>query len=411
VCAVLAAVVCAVLAAAVCAVLGPTTGAHAAAGPASTAERTDPKWIHRIEQVVGDRPMSIVVGQDGDFWFRHLAWVKRPPASNEKLLLSMALLRRFPPTRTIRTQAVRGRKVVHGVLDGNLWLVGHGDPETDGHDLDALAREIKATGLRRVTGSVIGATTPFVRDWWATGWRKYFPDYYIARPTALTYLGNARAWGPNPPDPERRAAAALTKRLENKGIEVHGAPSLGPGPRGGKTVAEIHSAPLGGIVRRMDFDSRNFWAEVLGKYLGAAVSRRGSIRSAARAICGFEAQHGVHGRCYDSSGLSYANRQSALGIVHLLWFADTKAWGQTLRSSLPGGGQGTLEDRLTGIRLRAKTGTLKKVSALSGWVWLQRSDQWAEFSILSSHMNEYVAKGIENKIVTVVSQNAGDPRP
>jgi len=44
-------------------------------------------------------------------------------------------------------------------------------------------------------------------------------------------------------------------------------------------------------------------------------------------------------------------------------------------------------------------------------VWLQRSDQWAEFSILSSHMNEYVAKGIENKIVTVVSQNASDPRP
>ena len=97
--------------------------------------------------------------------------------------------------------------------------------------------------------------------------------------------------------------------------------------------------------------------------------------------------------------------------MHLLWFADTKAWGQTLRSSLPNGGQGTLEDRLTDIRLRAKTGTLKKVSALSGWVWLQRSDRWAEFSILSSHMNEYVAKGIENKIVTVVSQNASDPRP
>ena len=355
--------------------------------------------------------MSVVVGQDGDYWFRHLAWVRRPPASNEKLMLSMALLRRFQPTRTIRTQAVRTRRIRHGVLHGNLWLVGHGDPEIDGHDLDALARDIKATGLRRITGSVIGATTPFVRDWWAKGWRKYFPDYYIARPTALTYLRNDKPYGKNPREPERRAAAAMTKRLKAKGITVRGTPRMGRAPHPSKVVGQVRSAPLGGIVRRMDFESRNFWAEVLGKYLGAAVSGRGSIASGARAICRFEAEHGVHGRCRDSSGLSYANRQTARGIVRLLWFADKKAWGATLRSSLPSGGQGTLEHRLADIRLRAKTGTLQNVSALSGWVWLQRSDRWAEFSILSSRMSEYVAKGIENKIVTVVSQNAGDPRP
>src|SRR2546426_1437558 len=65
--------------------LGPGAAAGAATSPASPPQRATPKWIQRIEQVVGDRPMSVVVGQDGDSWFRHLAWVRRSPASHEKL--------------------------------------------------------------------------------------------------------------------------------------------------------------------------------------------------------------------------------------------------------------------------------------------------------------------------------------
>ncbi|MGZ6544730.1 MAG: hypothetical protein ACXVEI_05410, partial [Actinomycetota bacterium] len=49
-------------------------------------------WQRRIDSLIGDRRMSVTVGDDGAFWYRHLAWVERAPASNEKLLLSMALL-------------------------------------------------------------------------------------------------------------------------------------------------------------------------------------------------------------------------------------------------------------------------------------------------------------------------------
>ena len=62
----------------------------------------------------------------------------------------------------------------------------------------------------------------------------------------------------------------------------------------------------------------------------------------------------------------------------------------------PAGNQGTLEGRLPKIELRAKTGTLDHASALSGWVWLQQSQQWAEFSILSNGFSEWTAKGIED---------------
>jgi D-alanyl-D-alanine carboxypeptidase len=63
------------------------------------------------------------------------------------------------------------------------------------------------------------------------------------------------------------------------------------------------------------------------------------------------------------------------------------------------------------VRVRAKTGTLENVSALSGWVWLESSDEWAEFSILSSRMPNTTAKSIENKIVRLVANNASDPTP
>jgi D-alanyl-D-alanine carboxypeptidase len=77
---------------------------------------------------------------------------------------------------------------------------------------------------------------------------------------------------------------------------------------------------------------------------------------------------------------------------------------------LPGGGQGTLEDRLRDVRLRAKTGTLENVSALSGWVWLDRAADWAEFSIMSSGMSTSTSKTIENRIVRTIAAKASDPR-
>ena len=82
------------------------------------------------------------------------------------------------------------------------------------------------------------------------------------------------------------------------------------------------------------------------------------------------------------------NRVSAAGIVRLLQIAERAPWGETLRGTLPAAGEGTLHDRLAGVTLRAKTGTLIDVSALSGWVWLEREDDWAEFSILSSRFDD-----------------------
>jgi len=120
---------------------------------------------------------------------------------------------------------------------------------------------------------------------------------------------------------------------------------------------------------------------------------------------------GLPSSSYDASGLSYSNRLRADTIVRLLWYADGRPWGDPLRGTLPSGGEGTLRDRLKNVTLRAKTGTLIDVSALSGWVWLERSQEWAEFSILSSGFDDDAAKIIENKIVRIVANYGADPTP
>jgi hypothetical protein len=43
------------------------------------------------------------------------------------------------------------------------------------------------------------------------------------------------------------------------------------------------------------------------------------------------------------------------------------------------------------------------VSALSGWVWLKKRGRWAQFSILSRWMPKWVAVGIEDRIVRILT--------
>jgi D-alanyl-D-alanine carboxypeptidase len=59
------------------------------------------------------------------------------------------------------------------------------------------------------------------------------------------------------------------------------------------------------------------------------------------------------------------------------------------------------------VQVRAKTGTLTDVSALSGWVFSERRDAWIEFSILSAGMSKPLASQIEDRIVRILANEAG----
>ena len=380
----------------------------------ATAPATKPQsvrgpvgWLQTLDDVVAGHPVSVAVGVDGTWLYRLGAHTARPPASNEKLLLSMAMLDRYAVGTRIRTQIYATGVRSGQRLRGALWLVGHGDPEVDKWTMRGLARAVRAAGIRRVRGRVMGATTGFQRDWWAAGWRDYFPRDYIPLPTALTYDNNEDGDGRNISDPERRAASSLKERLRSDGVRVTGDPGAGPAPSGMRLLGTVQSDPFGALMKRMNRRSRNFYAEVLGKWLGGRVlGGPGSIAKGARVIEGFAAAQGVGVDAYDSSGLSYANRVRPQGVVELLWYAGAQPWVEDLRFTLPSGGQGTLKGRLKDVKVRAKTGTLEEVSALSGWVWLEREGTWGQFSVLSQGMSKSEASAIEDRIVRIVANRA-----
>jgi serine-type D-Ala-D-Ala carboxypeptidase/endopeptidase (penicillin-binding protein 4) len=364
-----------------------------------------PSWKARIDRLVKDRPIGVALREEGSFLYQREETVRRIPASNQKLLLSMALLDRFGPDFRFPTVAA-APAVEGGLLRGDLWIIGSGDPTVNRRALSVLASRIFSAGIVAIEGRVMGSTSFFSRDWFAPGWKRYFPKDEVALPTALTFRGN-EVGGRHVANPELRAAAWVTRRLRAMGVIVNSPPGAGKPPRGLVDVAAIESKPLRSLLQTVNRHSWNFAAEVLGKRLGAERwGAPGTIAKGADAIKGWAAEGGVPSSAHDSSGLSYRNRVSPSGIVRLLGVAEDRPWGPVLHASLPGPGQGTMKGRLKGIMVRAKTGTLSRVSSLSGWVWLKRRGVWAEFSIISRGMRKSEAMSLENAIVRTFSGSA-----
>jgi D-alanyl-D-alanine carboxypeptidase/D-alanyl-D-alanine-endopeptidase (penicillin-binding protein 4) len=394
------------LTAAVIVSIAPPVQVRASARSTAGAEQgLRPPWTRTLDRLIGKRSFGVAVRENGAFLYRHQENSQRAPASNEKLLMSMALLDLLGPDTRLITQAT-SLGVAAGVVPGDLWILGQGDPSLGEKEMKALANAIRAAGVLRVEGSVMGSTAYFKRDWRAPGWKPSFRREEIALPTALTFEGNTEK-GVHIRDPERLAATSLSKLLEKRGVRVAGKPGSGKPPAGLLPVAQIESPPLAELLEFANQYSSNFYAEVLGKRLGAeAAGAPGSIAKGAAAIVSWAKANGARVTSKDSSGLSYANRVSAGGIVRLLGVAELLPWGEALREGLAAPGEGTLEHRMPHLKVHAKTGTLTGISALSGWVFLRRERVWAEFSILSRGLEKDRAVRIEDAIVRVLSRSA-----
>ena len=374
-------------------------------------------WKLQIDRLTSGKAIGIAVREEGRFLYRHQTKKRRVPASNQKLLMSMALFDAINPQATFRTTAAT-TSVPTPALEGDLWVLGHGDPSVTGGGrfgrelpfeptrLGDLARAIADTGVTRIEGRVMGNTGYFARDWYAPGWKSDFAEKYIALPTALTFEGNAQG-DEHVSNPEQRAAASLTRKLEDLGVQVAGKPGADQAPAGLVDVASVESPTLAVMARYMNRRSSNFFAEVFGKRLGVEHSGiPGTIAKGAAAVVAWASRLGVNLVAHDASGLSYENRVAPGGMVRLLEYAEDRPWGETLRGTLAAAGQGTLEDRLNGVRLRAKTGTLTDISSLSGYVWLRKADTWAEFSILSAGMSKAYASAVEDDILRILTREA-----
>ncbi|WP_250030925.1 D-alanyl-D-alanine carboxypeptidase/D-alanyl-D-alanine endopeptidase [Paractinoplanes maris] len=83
------------------------------------------------------------------------------PASNAKLFTSAAALAILGPGHRFTTEVKASGVRRDGSLTGDLHLRGEGDPALTPAALDALARDVAASGLREVTGDLVADDTSF----------------------------------------------------------------------------------------------------------------------------------------------------------------------------------------------------------------------------------------------------------
>jgi serine-type D-Ala-D-Ala carboxypeptidase/endopeptidase (penicillin-binding protein 4) len=298
------------------------------------------------------------------------------PASNEKLPLTYAALARLGPTFRIDTE-VLGQGTQSGTTwSGALVLKGNGDPTLSRADLRSLALQVRATGVRRITGGVVGDESSYDTRRTVAGWK---PSFYIGEsaPISALVVDRARVGSYTTRNPALSAATAFRTALRTAGISVAGTVRVGRAQDWLEPIATVSSPTLATMIRFMDRESDNFTAEMLLKQLGLAELGRGTSAAGASIVMEALSEAGVPTagvRIVDGSGLSRLDRltTNALGaVLRAAW--DDPVIRTYLVAALPVAGvNGTLRSRLgrapTRGRVLAKTGTTSEASALSGYV-------------------------------------------
>jgi len=429
----------------------------------------------RLERLLADPALArahvglvVQVAETGEVLFRREAERRFVPASNTKLVTAAVGLHELGAAYRWRTRLLAEGALRNGTLEGDLWVVGSGDPSVTRIELGRWAAAVAAAGIRRIAGDVVGDDRAFDGPQWSAGWM--WDDLYTGWSAGVSGL---QLW-PNAvrarlvPGDSVGAAAVLRTPEDEPALPISvrvrtGAPESEvrlrwiPSPEGGPvaldgwipagadsvrlSLAPRHPTPfllwhlgraladagirigghlrrarpgeiaaadpswetefvsdsLGGILSQLLKPSDNQIAESLLRTLGREKGRTGSAREGLRVIQSTLSEWGIAPGAIsltDGSGLSRYNQVTPNAVSRLLRTMWRQPEFATFADALPiAGVDGTLEARMLGMpaagNVRAKTGSLSSVRALSGYL----TDGDGETLIFSLLLNGYEAPG------------------
>jgi D-alanyl-D-alanine carboxypeptidase/D-alanyl-D-alanine-endopeptidase (penicillin-binding protein 4) len=173
------------------------------------------------------------------------------------------------------------------------------------------------------------------------------------------------------------AASVLRAALGDFGIELTGRVHSGH-VAANVMLAEHVSPPLADVCRISNKPSNNFVAEAIYKTLGGELyGLPGNLAKGSRAVVDYLTRAGIKPGAFkivNGSGLTHQNRITPADLASLLRkiYYDLSVAPEFMASLAVGGVDGTIRNRFMGTDavglVRAKTGTLSGVSALSGYV-------------------------------------------
>ncbi len=362
--------------------------------------------------------------------------VPLPPASVTKTITSLYTLDKLAVGDRFTTRIVATGPVSGGIVQGDLVLVGAGDPTLSTDGLADMAQALAARGVKGITGRYMayadalpnllridddqpdfvgynpglsGLNLNFNRVYfeWKRGTKGYsvsmdarserfVPPVSMARMQVVdrsaplfTYaegragddwtvasgaLGKAGSrWLPVR-HPGLYAADVFAALARAQGITLP-APGLTAAIPAGDALATNTSDDLATVIRDMLKYSTNLTAEVLGLMTsGASDLTASGVKMSEWA----KAELGIDARFTDHSGLGTGTRISAADMVRTLVFA--RAAGSPLPALLKEVGMRDANGKVVKggpVRVIAKTGTLNFVSALAGYIVPQSGPELA----------------------------------
>jgi len=408
------------------------------------------------------------------------------PASNQKILTSAAALATLGADHKLVTTLSASGIMRGSVLDGDLLLVGCGDPNLSGRfhggDVTRPLRQIgyglAKAGITRVTGSLIydgrAFSGPRIHPEWP---EDQILKWYSAEVSALALNDNCltitvtptspgkaasvsyapttgyvsatgsvattgkkadpkvgfgrvakgnelKLWGElsayrgeyvgevTVSDPDAYFAHVMMETLAANGITISGGIRAADATVDGRTWREVgrHESDLGTVVAVCNQNSQNLYAENLLRMLGRARGGDGSFLGGAKAVKAWldERRIAAPGLVVsDGSGLARSNRVSAETLARTLAVMARHKEGGVYASSMAVSGEsGTLAKRFddAGMRGRvvAKTGTIRAVSTLSGYVVSKSGKRYA-FSVLVNNFSGSAKAMIDSFVEELVA--------
>ncbi len=382
---------------------------------------------HSIDSLVADPEFRssqigilIVKPGSGDTLYSRNAGKLFIPASNMKILTGSVALSLLGADYRYKTAFVTRAAIKDGALDGDLIVIGRGDPTVSDRAQQGDARawmrrvadSLTARGVKRIAGGLVRGGNAFPDSIYGYGWEWDDLNGSSAAPVdELEYnegmttirrqiAGRDTVVAIATRDPARTYLEALAAALAERGIAVGGGVSdstadiVAPGI---DTLFVVSSPPLRDILKLLLKPSQNQIAEVLLHTLGLERTGVGSADSGAvivrRQLLAWGAEHDGF-VVYDGSGMSRHDLVTPETILRVLVAIQQDTAFSAFYDGLPVAGiDGTLRSRMQHTpaagNMHAKTGTLEFVRSLSGYV-TDADGERLVFSVLDNHFTARV---------------------
>ena len=315
--------------------------------------------------------------EDGSLLAAHNADKALLPASIMKTATTAAMIQKNPSNKPLITKVFIDGPIVDGKLDGNLIVVGSGDPSLNGNDDRAksadfvveIVQAVSDKGITSINGSIIIDESVF------SG--KPIPDSWQADDLPYAYGTGSHGFNfeknssnkASVKDPSGVFKKKLKTAFSNKNI------SLKEGEAGGgkrQLIVEHKSAPLNDIMHSCMVRSDNLYAESILRLFGVESVSDVSTDEAAREAMNLWKKAGLpmeNVLIVDGSGLSRKNRVTGRFMTMMLAKMKNNRPYTDLFPRV--GKEGTVKSFLKDTELEGKmalkTGSMRGVQCYAGY--------------------------------------------